>query len=150
MLKNRVKTLLHISRVLRNTTRAWSDKHVASHLAFVPALLLWQICEPLIFIVPLLVLSIWWHRAEEPDNWLAQVEVGCAYLLFAYGCGQLVYAPSVVLCCLSVLWAGLVVAVHVGINCGDWEWDRYHFYQHVVPGVWASQVTIYHDAIIFT
>ena len=70
--------------------RAWHDKHVASHAAFVPsifiALLLRDppMVEMVLALLPVLVLSTLYHRAREPvGTLLTRCEWVAAFSLYA-------------------------------------------------------------------
>ena len=74
--------------------RAWSDWHVASHLAFVPAVL-WAagrrpvFWELLVLLLPVVVCSTAYHRQREPrGSLIARLDCGFAYGLYAYGLAQ--------------------------------------------------------------
>lgn len=137
--------------------RAWTDKQVASHAAFVPSILVAVLgrqpvfLEPLVFVVPLLVLSTLYHRHHEPHGTvLARTELAAAFALYFYGWRQLLASTSVAsllvcgACCMATS------LTYVLTNLGRLDWDRWHYVgMHLVPGAWALCVSAWHAPVLF-
>lgn len=128
--------------------REWTDAQVISHLAFIPSILVVVLLrpdffEPLLFVVPLLVLSVLYHRQREPvGTTLTQVELVSAFLLYFYGCAQLFHSVSLfnLLVCASCCM--FTSATYILTNAKKIDWDPWHWVgMHVVPGVWAFAVS---------
>jgi hypothetical protein len=136
--------------------REWHDKQVASHIAFVPAILIAlfyrrpPFVEPLFFVLPLLVLSTLYHRYHEPEGTLlARVERVAAYALFTYGCLQLFFSTTPVGLVVCGLCCAATSLTHVLSILGRLDWDRWHYVgMHLVPGVWAAVVGLQNEALI--
>ena len=135
--------------------RKWTDKHVISHVAFLPSIYISFSRESPIFELPLLViclviLSTAYHRQREPSGTLlSNTESFFAYTLYFYGCAQIVYAPSVVLqyiyVCLSIFTSTTYLT---GLMKGESYWDKTHYVgMHIVPGIWCSLVAYYNNPI---
>jgi len=137
--------------------RAWSDKQVMSHLAFLPPIGIALLCrqppflEPLFFVVPLLVLSTLYHRHHEPvATPLSRTELAAAFSLYFYGCAQLYYSPSWASLLLSSVCGLITSLVYILTNplVSKIDWDTWHYIgMHLVPGVWASVVARYNFPI---
>jgi len=138
--------------------REWRDKQVISHLAFLPALPIALFCrqppflEPLVFIMPLLVLSTLYHRHHEPaGTLLSRIELVAAFSLYFYGCAQLYYSPSQISLVLgSICWLGTsLVYILTNPLVRNLDWDTWHYIgMHLVPGVWASVVARYNFPVL--
>lgn len=139
--------------------RAWSDKQVISHLAFVPAIptaVLYRdpvFIEPLFFIVPLLVLSTLYHRHHEPvATPLSRTELAAASCLYFYGCAQLFHSPSwtsLIVCGMCCV-ATSVVYIMTNPLVKKLDWDAWHYVgMHLVPGVWAFVVALGHPPLFY-
>lgn len=134
--------------------RAWCDKQVVSHLAFVPAIPVAlfgrepAFVEPLFFVVPLLILSTLYHRHHEPvATLLSRTELAAAFGLYFYGCAQLFHAPSWTsfaacgVCC--VVTSSVYILTNPRVKKLDW--DAWHYVgMHLVPGAWALVVALCH------
>ena len=137
--------------------REWCDKQVISHLAFIPAIpiaILYRqpsFLEPLFFIIPLLILSTLYHRHHEPiATPLSRTELAAAFGLYFYGCAQLFYSPSRISLVLSSICFLITSIVYILTNplVKKIDWDTWHYIgMHIVPGVWASVVTLYNFPI---
>ena len=137
--------------------RSWTDKQVASHLAFLPSIpiaIFYQdppFWEPLFFIIPLIVLSTLYHRYHEPvGSSLARVELCSAFLLYGYGCAQLSNSPSFtsLLVCGSCCIATSTVYVLTNPLVQKLDWDDWHYVgMHLVPGVWACAVALLNEPL---
>jgi hypothetical protein len=107
--------------------------------------------EPLLFIIPLLILSTLYHRHHEPiATPLSRTEMAAAFMLYFYGCAQLFYSPSwisLILCSMCFLVTSIVyILTNPLVNKIDW--DIWHYIgMHIVPGVWASVVAFYNFPI---
>jgi len=138
--------------------REWYDKQVLSHIAFIPsipvAIFYRQPCfiEPLLFIIPLLILSTMYHRHHEPiSTALSRIELVAACMLYLYGCAQLLNSPSFTSLILSfscfLTTSTVFVMTHPLVKKMDW--DTWHYIgMHIVPGVWACVVALYNFPII--
>ena len=132
--------------------REWRDKQVVSHLAFLPALPIALFCrqppflEPLVFVVPLLVLSTLYHRHHEPaGTLLSRTELFAAFSLYFYGCVQLYHSPSRISLALSSICCAGTTLVYVLTNplVRKLDWDTWHYIgMHLVPGAWACVVAL--------
>lgn len=135
-------------------TRSWRDKHVLSHVAFLPCIMIAAFREPPFWeligaVVPVLVLSTAFHRAHEPrGSVLARCEGVCAHLLYAYGCAQLLAVPSVELGIVYTLFWFCTTITHFCTPAGSLKWDRWHSVgMHLVPGVWCSLVARFNQPL---
>lgn len=135
--------------------RKWRDKHVLSHVAFVPSLVVAAVArtppfwEVTLFVLPVLLVSTAFHRAHEPrGSVLARCDTLLARALFGYGIAQLVLAPTRGLALVYVLLAGCTAATHLGTARGSRAWDVWHSVgMHVIPGAWATLVAYYNDPL---
>lgn len=128
--------------------RAWSDWHVASHLAFVPAVL-WAagrrpvFWELLVLLLPVVVCSTAYHRQREPrGSLIARLDCGFAYVLYAYGLAQ-AWAAAGAWRAMYVAGAALVALTHVFGILRPASWERTHSWgMHVAPGAWCLAVAV--------
>ena len=146
---------MRAARMRAARMRDWSDKQVASHLAFVPSIYIAlfyrrpSFVEPLFFILPLLVLSTLYHRHHEPRcTLLARMELVAAYALFVYGSTQLFFSPTPANLVVCSMCCAVTSLTHVLCILGRLDWDRWHYVgMHLVPGVWAAIVALENKAL---
>ena len=147
----------YFKKKLEFVTREWTDKQVISHLAFVPSIIVVlffrqpMFLEPLLFIVPLLILSTMYHRHREPcGTLLSRTELCAAFLLYFYGWLQLFYSPNFWTFVLCAMCCAATSVVYVLTNplVQRIDWDTWHYIgMHIVPGIWAFLVASCNNAV---
>lgn len=128
--------------------RPWHDKHVISHLAFLPSLGIALLArrpvffELVCFVAPVLVLSVIYHRRREPQRaLLSRCEHAAARILFAYGCMQTVAASSPHTLAVYLVCFAATSLTFIYTNLHARLWDDWHWVgMHVVPGLWCAVV----------
>ena len=136
--------------------RAWTDKHVASHVAFLPSIYISLTKETPIFELPLLVfcvviLSISYHRQREPTGTLLSItENAFAKILYIYGCTQILHTKDLWLQCVYACFLLVTTATWlIGFMKHHKHWDRTHYIGlHIIPGIWCSFVAHFNQAIL--
>ena len=139
--------------------RSWLDKHVISHLAFLPSIYVSLIRDPpflelAVLVTDVLILSVYYHRHHEPaGTGLARTEAFFAFLLYLYGVAQIFNTdieehPIVFLLCVLMLC--VVSLSHITSNMWSREyWDKTHYIgMHIVPGIWCYLVARHNDPIM--
>ena len=136
--------------------RPWHDFHVASHLAFLPALhacltSAFPFLELAVFLAPVCVFSVAYHRLQEPRGSLvARLDAFFAHVLFAYGVAHMFYAPAPWLQAVYAVLFSVVCATHVGGILVPSVWDRTHSVgMHLVPGLWCWLVVRFSRPLFF-
>ena len=127
--------------------RAWHDKHVISHLAFLPSLVI-ALCfrspifiELVGFVTPVLVLSVLYHRQHEQRSVLSRCEHVAAKVLYIYGCMQTVTATSPWTLALYLACFCATSLTFIYTNLYPALWDTWHSVgMHLVPGLWCAVV----------
>ena len=138
--------------------RSWLDKHVFSHVAFLPSIYVALIRDPpflevAVLVTDVLILSVYYPRLHEPHGTgLARTEFFFSFLLYVYGIAQILYTdieehPIVFL--LSILMLFVVSITYVtGCLWSSRHWDRTHYIgMHIIPGLWCYLVARYNDPI---
>ena len=136
--------------------RAWHDKHVASHAAFVPSMLIAlfyrdpPLLEMALALFPVLVLSTLYHRAREPvGTLLTKCEWVAAFSLYVYGSIQMFHAPTPWLTTVNGLCWAATSSTYLGTNLRVLDWDRWHSVgMHMVPGLWCTVVALWHGPVL--
>lgn len=134
--------------------RSWTDPHMASHVAFVPAI----VCScspssPLPELAALqsivLVLSLIYHRNYERPGALASVEGLFAKALFMYGTAQTFYSPTHALLFANGACFLATAGAFFATNTNKSLYDRWHpLGLHLVPGLWATLVALNHTSLL--
>ena len=128
--------------------RPWHDKHMISHLAFLPSLGIALLArrpvffELVCFVAPVLVLSVIYHRRREPQRaLLSRCEHVAAKVLYIYGCMQTVTASSPWTLALYLACFCATSLTFIYTNLYPALWDTWHSVgMHVVPGLWCAVV----------
>ncbi len=138
-----------------DTLRAWGDFVVASHAAFVPALLValaHGVYDVLVLMIPMLVLSVCYHRTREKNAAVARVELCWNAVVFLYGLMQARVCPHWLLQAFELTCAGLVLATYFAcfyLMHMPAVYDFWHpIGMHVVPAVWILAVTLEHECLL--
>ena len=138
--------------------RDWTDKQVISHVAFVPSLVV-ALCvrhfyEPVLFVLPLLVLSTLYHRHHEPSGTLlSRTELCVAFILYFYGWVQLINSPSFTSFVLCGMCCAATSTIYVLTNpvIKKIDWDTWHYVgMHIIPGMWALFVSIFNYPVFLS
>lgn len=139
--------------------RSWLDKHVISHLAFLPAIYVALIRDPpflelAVLVTDVVILSVYYHRLHEPrGTGLARIEAFFAFLLYLYGIAQIFntdieehpiafLSSLLMLCVISFTYT-------TGQIWSAAYWDYSHSIgMHLVPAAWCYVVARYNDPIV--
>ena len=100
--------------------RAWDDFVVSSHLAFLPAVVLALVrglWDSAVLIIVMVLLSIWYHREAEKNQFIAKIELCSTCALFIYGASQGFYAPSAPMLAAEVICASISRVFYTHLFC---------------------------------
>ncbi|KAJ1450572.1 hypothetical protein M885DRAFT_621530 [Pelagophyceae sp. CCMP2097] len=131
--------------------RPWSDPMVASHVAFLPAILV--AAQQSVFDLAALqsvvvIASTAYHRQRERPGTLAKFEGSCAKALFLYGALQLAHQPADLSGALRAIefgCAATTLSMFIYTNLDKSAYEKWHALGlHVVPGVWSCAVAWSH------
>ena len=133
--------------------RDWTDPMVASHVAFVPGIVLaarndlWELAA---LQSATLVFSLAYHRAGERPGRVALAEGTLAKALFVYGLTQTTLnAPSPEYFAVEAPLAALCLTCFLATNFAPATYERWHAPGlHLCPGIWSAVVAAGHTPLL--
>lgn len=133
--------------------RAWTDPMVASHVAFMPGIViaaqndLWELA---VLQSATLVFSLAYHRAGERPGRVALAEGALAKSLFVYGLTQTALnAPSLEYLAVEAPLAALCLGAFLTTNFAPATYERWHAPGlHLAPGIWSAVVAAGHTPLL--
>lgn len=141
---------------MQSSKRSWNDFVVSSHLAFVPAILVGLyrgVFEAVVLITVMVVLSVWYHREAEKNQFVASIELCSTCVLYMYGVAQCFHAPGVFVLAGELSCACITVLTYISCFFICENKDLYDCWHpvglHLVPAAWAFLVALFHESLMF-